>query len=160
MIPLEIFSNLGSGFAGLAGLIGLIIALCHLKGIKATLENSNLMSNFGIEFELNRRKEQLTASMLKGFEILNGRERKELNDDEKKHLSTIEEFTKEAYENYLNILDRFAYFILKKKLDEEDFRTEYRYMLSDTMEKDSFGVFSKPNRYRNMTKLREVWMDK
>jgi len=150
-MSLEIFNFVSV----IVGLIGLIIAVCHLKGIKTSLEHSNLMSNFKIEFELNRRKEQLAASLFKSLEILNN----QTNNGNMAKVTDI--YCKEAYENYLNAFDRLAYFILKKRLNGEDFRTEYRDMLSDTIKEDMYGVFNKPNNcYRNMTKLNNIWKEK
>lgn len=80
---MEIFANLGTGFAGFAGLIGLLIACIHLRGIKKSLNHSNLMSIFEIEFELNKRKERIATIRQKCLEIIKERDENQLSADEK-----------------------------------------------------------------------------
>ena len=58
----------------------------------------------------------------------------------------------------MNLFDRLSYFILKKKLDEKDFRLEYRQMLSETIKNDKDGMFeSSKTSYKNMLILNERW---
>lgn len=67
---------------------------------------------------------------------------------------------KEVYGYYLNVFDRLCYFVIKKKLDEEDFRLEYRNMLFKTIQDDAEGTFNTGTRFRNMEKLFNLWKDK
>jgi len=127
----------------------------HLKGIKDALVDSNRISIFDIEFELNQRRDQLISSKEKSLETVANSEElsnygKEMND-----------YCKERYENYLDAFDRLAFFILKKKLNIEYFNTEYKEMLSETIENSEFGDFKEyANRYRNMAELYEFWKEK
>ena len=69
-------------------------------------------------------------------------------------------YRKEAYEDYLNVFDRLAYFILKGNFHEEDFRLEYRDMLFDTIESDDENIFGAGSRYRNLIKVYNNWKEK
>jgi hypothetical protein len=154
------FANLGSGLAGIASLIGLSIACFQLNGLRESVKHSNLMSIFEIEFELNRRKERMASIRQTVLETINGRDATLLSDTEKNYIKTLEGYRKEAYEDYLNVFDRLSYFILKGKFNEEDFRLEYRDMLFDTIDNDSDEMFIGKTRYRNMSKLYDVWKEK
>jgi len=145
-------SYLGTVISGLVAIIGIPIALFQIHGINKSLNYSNLFSIFSIEFELNRRKERLSNIRQQIITKINGREKTQINEDEKKVISLLDGFQREAYEDYLNVFDRLSYFILKGKLNEDDFRLEYREMLFDTIDNDD-EMFTVKTRYRNMLKL-------
>lgn len=157
---LEEFSQLGSGIAGFAGLIGLSIAFFQLHGLGKSVKHSNLMAVFNIEFELNRRKERLAEIRQRILDKIHGRQDKDISEEEKNLLKALDGYRKEAFEDYLNAFDRLSYFILKGKLNEEDFRLEFRDMLFDTIEMDEEDMFKTGTRYRNMMKIYEKWKEK
>ncbi|MDP8162381.1 hypothetical protein QJU89_02370 [Pasteurella skyensis] len=146
--------------SAITGFIAIIIAVYQLNGLKKSINNASLMSNFNIEFELNKRKQRLADIRVKVFELIDGRSRSELSDKEKSLIKILDSHQKEAFEDYLNAFDRLAYFILNNKLNEEDFRLDYREMLADTIENDEQDFFKIGTRYRNMVKLNGQWKDK
>ncbi|MFH7002653.1 hypothetical protein [Flavobacterium bizetiae] len=148
---------------GILGAIGGIataaIAWFQLSNLNKSLNASNLMAIFEIEFELNRRKERL-SEIRKENETLLLNVSKPATENEKAAIKMLEGHRKEAYENYLNVFDRLCYFVLQKKLDEEDFRLEYRDMLFQTIEKDVENTFNNGTKFRNMLKLYNSWKEK
>lgn len=158
-MSLQDIAWIGSGLSGLAGLLGLSIASFQLSSLRKSISNSNLMAVFNIEFELNRRKERLAAVRQKGLELIAGRDATQIPEAEMRLVESHDAYRKEAYEDYLNAFDRLSFFILNGKLDESDFRLEFRDMLFDTMEDDPEGMFGPTTRYRNMKKLYDRWKD-
>ena len=133
-----------------------IVAGIQLSKMNKTINDSNLMSIFEVEFELNRRKERMADLRKDSIDFAQSMDRN--NENQKHALAVLDGRYREAIENYLNVFDRLCYFILKQKLNEEDFRTEYRTMLSETIREfeDRFGASTI---YRNMLKLNEKWAD-
>lgn len=131
----------------------------QLINLNRNLNHNNLMSILEIEFELNRRKERLSditheiTKELLQFNIGS------INETQRKHIKMMDGHRKEAYENYLNIFDRLCNFILKNKIEEEDFRLEFRDMLFETIKADKENTFNNATSYRNMIKLQEKWKD-
>jgi hypothetical protein len=160
MISLQDLGYIGSFVSGLAGLVALSIAVFQLNGLQKSVKHSNLMAIFGIEFELNRRKERLASIRQENLQRINGRDANHLTFEEKELIQSFDSYAKEAYEDYLNVFDRLSYFILKGNFNEEDFRLEYRDMLFDTIESDEEEVFGTGSRYRNMKKLYDLWKEK
>jgi len=115
------------------------------------------MGMLDIEFELNRRKERLADMRRHIDEKLNV---KNLNKNvTKDDIKISNGFVQEALEDYLNIFDRLSYFIRVGKFNENDFRTEYRDMLNDTISANE-AKFRPGTRYLNMLKLNERWQSK
>jgi hypothetical protein len=166
-MTLTCLANIGTLISGIVALIGVPIAIVQLIGLRKSAQSAsesanhaNLMSIFNIEFELNRRKERMAEIRQKVLDKTNGRDSANIPEEEKNHIKSLEEFRKEAYEDYLNVFDRLAYFILKGKFDEEDFRLEYRDMLFSTIDNDEEGFFHGKTTYRNMSKLYDKWKEK
>lgn len=140
-------------FIGMATLYQLFI---QLKNLNTTLRNSTLATLIDLENEIIRRKENLDSV---GFEIrqyeINLKE--ETPNSEIVHLFVDKD--KSALENYLNSLDRLSYCILNNYFLERDWRSEYRDVIFDIVDKkqEEFGVSS---RYRNIKKLYNRWKDK
>ncbi len=166
-MTLQNLGNIGDLLAGTAAIIAVFIAFFQLRnaGMQLLNLNKNLISNnlltiFEIEFELNRRKERLSEIRKDNQEFMLKLKEKEITDDDKKLLKTFDNYRKEAYENYLNVFDRLCYFVIKKKLDEDDFRLEYRHMLFNTIESDKEGTFNIGSKFRNMNNLYNSWKEK
>jgi hypothetical protein len=155
----ESLSQIGVLFSGVAAFVGVGIAWFQLRGMKKSLEHSNLMSVFEIEFEMGRKKERYANARQHVLDVLNGRAEDRLTDNEKEYLKTLNSFVKESQEDYYNVFDRICEFIVLKKLDENDFRLAYRDMLFDTIESNK-GKFDTTTRFRNMVKLYDVWKEK
>lgn len=136
-----------------------IIAWIQLSKMNKTINDSSLMSNFEIEFELNKRKEKL-AEIRAEIEKYMADHTSSADSEEIKSAVQIMNHQYEEYlENYLNIFDRLCYYILKEKLVDDDFRTEYRERLNDEI-KTFNDYFSAGTRYRNMLKLNDEWQSK
>ena len=134
----------------------------NLRTNNESLQTSNVMAIFEIEFELNRRKERLAEirhDNEKEFTKMNNKEGSH-SENEKALAKMLDGHRKEAYENYLNAFDRLCYFIRKEVLAEKYFHLEYRDMLFNTIEQDPEGKFHGVTPYRNMMKLYNSWKEK
>jgi hypothetical protein len=151
--------NTGEILTAIISSIALLIAWFQLSNLNKTLNASNLMAIFNIEFELNRRKERLSEIRKKNEEYLHSLSGKQLSQQEKNYVRILDGDRKEANENYLNVFDRLCYFVLNKKLSEEDFKLDYRDMLFKTIQEDSENTFNSGTRFRNMVKLYNKWKD-
>jgi hypothetical protein len=59
-------------FSSVAAIIGIGIAWFQLRGMRKSLEHSNLMSIFEIEFELGRKKERYAIARQQVLQVLIG----------------------------------------------------------------------------------------
>ena len=159
-MTLEDWSYLGAIAAGAGTLLTAGIAYFQLSNLNKSLTANNLMTIFEIEFELNRRKERLSEIRKENERELHKLSGRKATEEEKKLIRLLDKHRKEAYENYLNVFDRLCYFVIKKKLNEEDFRLEYRDMLFQTIKDDKEGTFNTGTPYRNMEKLYNKWKEK
>lgn len=151
---------IGGILAGIGSIGTAAIAWFQLSNLNKSLVANNLMTIFEIEFELNRRKERLSEIRKENEGFMLKFNSQNPTDDDKKMIKMLDGHRKEAYENYLNVFDRLCYFVIKKKLDENDFRLEYRDMLFKTIQDDKEGTFNTGTRFRNMEKLYNDWKDK
>lgn len=156
-MTLQEWSYIGNILTGIVAFSAVIIAWFQLSNLNKTLISNNLMTIFEIEFELNRRKERLSEIRKDNLEILQKFLNKPPTKEEKEYIKQIDGYRKEAYENYLNVFDRLCYFVLRKKLEEEDFRLEYKDMLFQTIKDDKEGTFNTGTKARNMKKLYDRW---
>ena len=158
-MSLESWANLATVFGGIAAIATVIIAWYQLSNLNKSLTASNLMTIFEIEFELNRRKERLSEIRKTNEEHLNKFKNIKPTNEEKDIIKLLDSHRKEAYENYLNVFDRLCFFVLKKRLDENDFKLEYRDMLFKTIQEDQERTFDTGTPFRNMVKLFNKWKD-
>lgn len=160
-MTLQDLGNIGDLIAGIGAVGVVMVAWLQLNNLNKGLKANNLLTIFEIEFELNRRKERL-AEIRNEIEIyLQELKNKQNTTEEEKALVKVKDgHRKEAYENYLNVFDRLCGHILNGKLDENDFRLEYREMLFDTIENDKERMFETGSKFRNMVKLFHKWKDK
>ena len=133
--------SLGGMLAGIGAIATAAIAWFQLSNLNKSLTANNLMTIFEIEFELNRRKERLSEIRKSNEQLLHKFKTQKPTTEEKAIIKLLDGHRKEAYENYLNVFDRLCYFVLRKKLEEEDFRLEYRDMLFQTIEDDKVRYF-------------------
>ena len=157
---LQNLSAIGGIIAGIGTVATAAIAWFQLSNLNKSLVANNLMTIFEIEFELNRRKERLSEIRKANEEVLHKFLSQKPTDDDISMIKILDGHRKEAYENYLNVFDRLCYFVIKKKLDEADFRLEYRDMLFKTIQDDKEGTFNTGTKFRNMEKLYNDWKDK
>lgn len=155
------WAAIGSVLAGIGTISATFMAWKQLSNLNESVKHSNLMTIFEIEFELNRRKERLSEIRIANSSVLNEIKARgtAATDVEKESIKLLDNHRKEAYENYLNVFDRLCHFVINKKLNEDDFRLEYRDMLFKTIEEDKEGTFNQGSKSRNMIKLYEKWKD-
>ena len=137
------------------GVLTLYQLYIQLKNLNISLRNSTLSTLIDLENEINRRKESLDEKCNDSRKYDN-----ELGNQvpEEKKLKFIINAENSALENYLNSLDRLSYCILNNYFLDKDWRTEYRDVIFDIVDKrhDQFGTHS---RYRNIKKLYNNWKD-
>ncbi|WP_330746868.1 hypothetical protein [Chryseobacterium sp. CP-77] len=144
--------------SAVGSLATVIVAYYQLSNLNKSLTANNLMTIFEIEFELNRRKERLSEIRNENEKFIHSLE-EQPSSKEKEILKVLDSHRKEAFENYLNVFDRLCYFVIKKKLDEDDFKLEYRDMLFKTIEDDQEGTFQTGTKCRNMKRLYNKWKE-
>lgn len=161
-MTLQDWSYVRAILAGIAAIAAILIAWFQLSNLNKNLNASIFMKIFEIEFELNRRKERLSEIRRENEELLLKYKNKRTISFfcEKLVIKSLDGHRKEADENYLNVFDRLCFFVLKKRLDEEDFRLEYRDMLFQTIQDDLEKTFDNGTKFRNMVKLYNQWKDK
>ncbi|MFB9865223.1 hypothetical protein [Rufibacter immobilis] len=159
-MTLQDWGYIGGILAGIGAISAAGIAWFQLSNLNKSLTASNLMTIFEIEFELNRRKERLSEIRKENEKLLNSFINTPATPADKALIKSLDGHRKEAYENYLNVFDRLCYFVLQKKLNEDDFRLEYRDMLFKTIQDDTEGTFNTGTRFRNMEKLYNNWKEK
>lgn len=127
----------------------------QLKNLNASLRNSTLSTLIDLENEINRRKESLDEKCNITRKYYNDLGEKTPDEEELKLLINREN---SALENYLNSLDRLSYCILNNYFLDKDWRTEYRDVMFEIVDKkhEQFGTHS---RYRNIKKLYSKWKD-
>ncbi|SER54325.1 hypothetical protein SAMN04487884_10711 [Butyrivibrio fibrisolvens] len=135
------------------------IARVQLSKINKTINDSGLMSNFEIEFELNKRKEKLSGLRAEIEKYMSDHAENIKSEEVKNAVEIMNDHYNELLENYLNMFDRLCYYILNDRLDDEDFRTEYRERLNDEI-KTYKEYFNPGTRFRNMLKLNDEWQSK
>ena len=155
----DFWTVLGTCVTAVATCVMAYVAWQQFPTLNKSLNDSNLMAIFEVEFELNRRKERLEDIRKENTDFVNGRKKDDFTEAELKILEKMNLRYNEALENYLNVFDRLCYFILKNKLNEEDFRTEYRDMLKKSVAEFK-DYFQNNTKYRNMIKLNNIWSDK
>ena len=156
----EICTSIATWATAIATAVMAGVSYCQLSKLNKSLSDSNLMANFEIEFELNRRKERLADLRKENQDFVNGRDKTgDMSEAEKAILKRMDGRYQEALENYLNIFDRLCYFIRHHKLNEEDFRIDYREILQKAIaeyEKE----FKNGTKYHNMLELNKIWAEK
>ncbi len=129
----------------------------QLKNLNDSFRNSTLMTVLELENELIRRKVSWDTESfgLRAYGIEVNSQTTEVNQE---HLELLIDKENVALENYLNSLDRLAYCIIHEYIADRDWRTEYRDVLFQVVDKkkEQFGVNSS---FRNIIKLYNRWKD-
>lgn len=113
------WSALGSMVSGIAAIFAVIYGYGQLKKLNRSLNDSNMMKVFEIEFELNRRKERCSEILMTNkthiYELnckyqqitdqqSNTDVRNRYTQDEKDHIKRMLSYYEEAHDNYLMLL--------------------------------------------------------
>lgn len=164
------WSGLGSMISAFAALIAIIYGYKQFKKLNQSLNDSNMMKVFEIEFELNRRKEKCSEILnanttyiydLQCHHLEEARRSGSSNEivyklHEKEQIKRMQKHYEEAHDNYLNAFERICDLILSKKMEEEDFKTHYFPTLRILMERHS-DKFSENSPFKNMITLYNKW---
>lgn len=67
-------------------------------------------------------------------------------------------YLNECTENYLNVLDRLCFCILKEYFDNDEMKIEYRNIINDAV-KENKDAFSQATKHRNIVKIHGKWAD-
>lgn len=165
------WSALGSMISAIAAVLAVIYGYKQFIKLNNSLNDSNMMKVFEIEFELNRRKERCSEIMMNNknhiYELKckyqdRFTENLQFNDllsqIEKEHIGRMKSYYDEAHDNYLNAFERLCDLILKKKMEEEDFRGYYFPTLKLLIEKHS-EKFTTDSYFTNMIGVYNKWKD-
>ncbi|HBJ1651614.1 hypothetical protein [Clostridium botulinum] len=155
---MENLSYIGCFLSGITSVIIVTLGIYQLYGLRKSINQSNLMAIFEVEFELNKRKVRMADIRTKNQELLASIDLSNITQKEKEDIKIRDGLFEEALEDYLNVFDRLSYFIIKKFFREEDFRIEYRDMLFETIKENS-EKFQIGTQYRNMVKLHDKWKE-
>lgn len=141
---------------GIGALVAAYIAWKEVPHLVKEYQNSKLMSNFEIEFELYKRKARLNEireeNKQYAIHLEAGHE-----GYSQKGLEVKDSQYNEAVEDYLNIFDRLCYYILKKRLSDDDFKTQFRDALRQDIEGFQKQFSSPATPYKNMVQLHQKW---
>lgn len=150
---ITLFSEIAQG---IGALVTAYIACKEVPRLVKEYQNSKLMSNFEIEFELYERKARLNEirEENKQYAI-----QLEAGHDgySQKGLEAKDSQYNEALEDYLNVFDRLCYYILKNRLSDDDFKTQFRDALRQDIDGFSKYFSSPATPYKNMIQLHQKW---
>lgn len=128
----------------------LLVAWIQLSKLRNELKMNSLMAILEMESQMNSRKEKVDDV---GFRMRNLEIEGKLSDSLKDILS--DEYHT-AVENWINSVDRLAYCILKKYLEDRDWRSEYRDYVQNLV-KEFESRFGAGSRYTNIIDLNNKW---
>ena len=134
---ITLISEIAQGFGAL---VAAYIAWKEVPQLIKGYQNSKLMANFQIEFELYKRKARLNEIREENEQYATYLQAKDERYSEEGFKAKHAKYN-EAAEDYLNIFDRLCYYILKDRLDDNDFKTQFRDALRQDIEgfKDKFS---------------------
>ncbi len=125
-----------------------LIAFCQLKGLRDSI---TLQVVFDMERELHERKKLLD------FISSEIQERSLKKDTSEEEIEILERKFSTSEENYLNVVERLAFLILKKYLQKK-WETEYKGLVVGIVN-DNPNKFNIATPYTNIVKLYEKWKD-
>lgn len=144
----------GTVVVAIGTLILALVAWRQLGGLNESAKTNNellringLLAVLQLESEMNDRKETFDAAALAVREA--HAHNRPIDDLLQTRLTT-------ARENYFNAVDRMAYIILHKYLEERDWKAEYRTYLSNIVN-ESIDCFQANTPYRNILDLNNKW---
>lgn len=149
-------SAIGSICAGIAAIIGISIAKKQLTNIKDEIKigienqkSESLKIVLEIETQMNSRKLEFDKASKQVREA-------EFNKAPDELFSILNDYFDSVKESYFNSLDRLCYCIDKEYILDKDWRTEYRNLLKETIDKYP-DDFNEASPYHNMKKINKIW---
>jgi len=153
---LELVAALASVITAIASIGGFIAAFFQLKGIRENIKLgveeqklNGLRVVLEIETQMNERKVHFDKVARELREA-------EQRGADQASIEILADHFETAKENYFNALDRLCFCILKKYLDERDWRSEYRNVLNNTIQTYE-NDFLEASPYRNTKELNRLW---
>lgn len=135
-----------------------------ISGITAylTKKNMQLTNALTLELQLMEAKKDWDNA-IKDSEIALANSEQESNEHLIKIATAIKSYNERSVENYLNLFERLCFFILNKTFDEQQYRTQYRNMLNNTISSLSspgkpFNNAANPT-YKKMIELNNRWQN-
>ncbi len=135
-----------------------------LSGIAAysTKKNMQLTNALTLELQLMEAKKDWDNA-IKDSEIALANSEQEDKEYLRKIAIAINGYNERSVENYLNLFERLCFFILNKTFDEQQYRTQYRNMLNNTISSLSsqgkpFNNAANPT-YKKMIELNNRWQN-
>jgi len=132
-----------------AALIALAMASKQIQGLVWQLQQGNFASLMMLEVEMNARKQRVDEAARDLQKLVHEQRSQE-------ELEIFREYLKHCIENWLNLVDRFAFCIRKQMLDEEDFKQEYRRYIEELVQALP-QYFTSESAYDNVIQLCERW---
>lgn len=135
-----------------------------ISGITAyfTKKNMQLTNALTLELQLMEAKKDWDIA-IKDSEIALANS-EQIDDGHLKKIATaIKAYNDSSVENYLNLFERLCFFILNKTFDEQQYKTQYRNMLNNTI--TSLSSLGKPFNnaanptYKKMIELNNRWQN-
>lgn len=117
------------------------VAWFQLKGLNEPLRINSLMAVLEMEAEMSRKKEKYEEAV-SARDKMEFQQGKDLTEDYSGFIESFKNAEQSALENYLYALNRLCYCIKKGYLLDKDWKSEYRDVISDVVQKhgDTFGV--------------------
>lgn len=135
-----------------------------ISGITAylTKKNMQLTNALTLELQLMEAKKDWDNA-IKDSEIALANSEQEDKEHLRKIATAIKSYNERSVENYLNLFERLCFFILNKTFDEQQYRTQYRNMLNNTISSLSsqgkpFNNAANPT-YKKMIELNNRWQN-
>lgn len=157
MTDYETYTLIVAAGSALIALIMLGIGLSQMRGlvqqVKQAVEAnriSRLNALLGMEDSIVQRRRELSEAGIALVELKRGEDESEWQPAELRF--------DEAKQMYLNALDRLCFCLLRKVLDEDELRPEYREVVRAAV-KDFEADFGAGTDYRNIKKVHERWAD-
>lgn len=127
-----------------------------------TKKNMQLTNALALELQLMEAKKNWDNA-IKDSEIALANSEQTHSEHLIKIATAIKDYNDRAVENYLNLFERLCFFILNKTFDEQQYKTQYRNMLNNTISSLSsqgkpFNNAANPT-YKKMIALNNRWQN-
>ncbi|WDI40222.1 hypothetical protein [Bremerella sp. P1] len=145
----EWVSAISSAVCGFGTLAAVLVAFFQLRKLNKSVAFAGLANVIQLERDMCNSKEKLDE--------INNRIRTECHNNPDPAAIEILEDLRQCYlENWLNTVDRLAYCIIKKHLDDREWKVEYRPYINTVINSfpEEFGVNSI---YTNTIDLHDKW---
>lgn len=142
-------SAIGTLIGAIAALIALAMASQQIRGLVSQLQQGNFASLMMLEVEMNSRKQRVDEAARDLQKLVHENRSQE-------ELEIFREYLKHCIENWLNLVDRFAFCIRKQMLDEDDFKQEYRRYIEELVGSLP-QYFTSESAYDNVIQLCKRW---